>query len=152
MKKNKFTVLGILVMVLALNFCFVGCDTGTNGGGGGLTLTIKNNYSQPITKVEMGTTDLTIDGLSVISEEPEGSHIHRRYEYTTSIATGASKVFSVKADSGKTQWDISVFVTADGLPWLSLYYPVGGLYGESYNRHFTVTVFPDGALEGDFED
>jgi hypothetical protein len=95
----------------------------------------------------MNTDNCIIDGLSAISESSSGSHIKRDYEYTTSIASGASKVFSIKADAGKTQPGIGVYVTIDG-PYS---YGTSGLYGGSYDNHFTVTVFPDGAVEGDFE-
>ena len=92
-------------VLLVLGFVLVGCDTGTNGGGGGdgLTLTIINNYTSPITKLDMNADDCTIDDLSAISENPSGSHIYRDYEYTTSIAAGSSKSFTIKADAGKTQ-------------------------------------------------
>jgi hypothetical protein len=32
MNKNKFSVLGMFALVLALDFAFVGCDNGTDGG------------------------------------------------------------------------------------------------------------------------
>ena len=35
MKKNKFSVFGMLAIVLALGFVFAGCATGQNGNGGG---------------------------------------------------------------------------------------------------------------------
>jgi hypothetical protein len=149
---NKNSLWGMLAMVLTFGLILAGCDTGSGGNGnGGLTLTIKNNYKKPITKLELKASDCTIDGLPVISERTSGSETHRDYEYTTSIAAGASKAFSIKADSGKTQPAITVWVIADGIVGFFTNY-AAGLYGESYNRHFTVTVFPDGAVEGDFED
>ncbi|MDR0999054.1 MAG: hypothetical protein LBL70_08295, partial [Treponema sp.] len=106
MKNKWFVGLGVL---LIFGFVLAGCDTDTGGGGNeGLTLTIKNNYTKPITKLEMNADNCTIDGLSVISEDSSGSHISRDYEYTTSIAPGASTAFSIKVDAGKTQPGITV--------------------------------------------
>ena len=52
MKKNKFSVLGMLVILLALGFVFVGCVTDQNGNGGGdVPKAIKfiGNFPQGIT-------------------------------------------------------------------------------------------------------
>jgi hypothetical protein len=136
--KNKLFV--CLWTFLVIGFAFVGCDTGT---GGGLSLTIINNYSNPITKVEIGTANCSIDGLTALSETTSGPTVNRDYEYTTTIAPNASKTFSVTAD-GNTQGGntaVTIAVTVEGLSWV---WPTGSVFGTSYNRHYTAILYPDG--------
>jgi hypothetical protein len=145
----KKRMMFFVLLVLMLGFVLAGCDNGTNPNSGGLFLTIINNYSNQITKVEMGTTNCTIDGLTALSETTSGPTVNREYEYTTPIASGTSTTFSLTADGGAEDPSVSVFVTADGLSYV---WATGGLFGTSYNRHYTATLYPDGVLHGDFED
>jgi hypothetical protein len=149
MKNKWFVGLGVL---LVIGFILAGCDTSLGGGDGALSFTIVNDYNKPITKVELTTDNCTIDGLTVLSEETFGPDLVRDYEYTTSIASGTSKTFSVTADGSTKGGSTGVTLFVDAEELSSLYSTWGIVFGTSYNRHWTVTLYSDGVLMGESED
>jgi uncharacterized repeat protein (TIGR02543 family) len=61
MKKNNFYVLGLLAIVLALGFVFVGCDNGTNPNGDGtFTVTFNSNGGLSVNAVSGVSSGSTI--------------------------------------------------------------------------------------------
>jgi hypothetical protein len=53
---KKDTLYGLLAIMLVIGFLFIGCDTGTNGGGN-VTMILVNHHAETITKWEFYNKD-----------------------------------------------------------------------------------------------
>jgi hypothetical protein len=154
MKNGKFIVLGMLVVLMVFGSFLLGCDNGTGGTGGtetgGWAVTITNNYAQPITKVELSAADCIINDLTVLSEETNFiNQLARSYEYTTPIASGASKTFSIKLDANKEQCTIGIFITAEGVD--DYWDRTTSAIFTNFAHNYKVKLSSDGVLDGTFK-
>ena len=95
--KNTIKLLGIIAFILIIGFSFTVCD---NGGGNNKDAKVKviNNYSKPITKIEI---------------EPRGTG--EKTLSTDIIESGKNKTFSVIFGTNVTEAGTNFTVYAEGL-------------------------------------
>ena len=130
--KSIFKIFGIITLTAVIMFGMAACGDGGGGGGGGgnTKLTVVNNWSSPITKVDF------MSGMEEIDFEDE-----------TGIPAGESKTFTIKMKKKEDSSYCSVTLNASGLnsgmgqAWIS------GLWVE-YGKTTTVTLNSTGTVTG----
>ena len=147
MKKNKFFILGMLVIALTLGLVFAGCNTATDDGP----------YTGP-KSIKITGFDLELtDGLEVaIRETVGGSKTGRRYsrlsagtgprDITMELIDMDTTASGTHPENGEQPWTgtgnyFISFNPADGLPEsVDYYYSVNGTTPSKYNIKDAVTT------------